>query len=112
MDVFALSSDTEQMPNAVLQAMAAGLPVASTDVGDVRAITAPENHPYVTPLGDDAALARAIASLLRDPSLRRSLGRTNAAHVRTHFPMARMFQAYSDLFESALRRDRADSRAG
>ena len=35
-DVFALSSDTEQMPNAVLEAMAARLPVASVDVGDVK----------------------------------------------------------------------------
>jgi glycosyltransferase involved in cell wall biosynthesis len=108
-DVFALSSDTEQMPNAVLQAMAAGLPIASTDVGDVRAIVARENHPYVTPLGDDEALGRAFAALLRDAALRASLGRTNSAHVREHFPLARMFQAYSDLFDSALRRgDRHD----
>ena len=39
-DVFALSSDTEQMPLSVIEAMAAGLPVATTDVGDVRAMLA------------------------------------------------------------------------
>jgi len=102
-DVFALTSDTEQMPNAVLQAMAAGRPIVATDVGDVRAITAPENHPFITPLGDEPALQRAMAGLLRDASLRTSLGRTNSIYVREHFPMNRMFQAYLDLFESALR---------
>jgi glycosyltransferase involved in cell wall biosynthesis len=102
-DVFALTSDTEQMPNAVLQAMAAGRPIVATDVGDVRAITALENHPFITPLGDDRALQEAMAALLRDAGLRASLGRTNGIFVREHFPMKRMFQAYLDLFESALR---------
>ena len=55
-DVFALPSDTEQMPLSVLEAMAAGLPVVSTDVGDVRAMVAEENAPLLVPK-DDAALA-------------------------------------------------------
>ena len=60
MDIFALSSDTEQMPLSVLEAMAAGLPVAATDVGDVREMLAPANGKHVVPR-DPAALARAIA---------------------------------------------------
>ena len=53
-DIFALSSDTEQMPLSVIEAMASGLPVVSTDVGDVRLMVASENIPFVTGL-DDAA---------------------------------------------------------
>jgi L-malate glycosyltransferase len=102
-DVFALTSDTEQMPNAILQAMAAGRPIVATDVGDVRAITSPDNHRFITPIGDDHALQHAMSALLRDAPLRAALGRTNSLHVREYFPMSRMFQAYSDLFESALR---------
>jgi glycosyltransferase involved in cell wall biosynthesis len=48
-DVFVLSSDTEQMPLSVLEAMAARLPVASTDVGDIRLMVAPENAAFIVP---------------------------------------------------------------
>jgi glycosyltransferase involved in cell wall biosynthesis len=102
-DVFALSSDTEQMPNAVLQAMAAGRAIAATDVGDVRVIVAPENHRYVTAFGDDDAFQAAIEALLRDEAMRAAIGSANRAHVRRHYPMARFFGAYSELFEAALR---------
>src|SRR5208282_2175481 len=63
-DLFAVSSDTEQMPIAVIEAMAAGLAVASTDVGDVRTMLAPENASFIGPL-DDAALAGSLLALLR-----------------------------------------------
>ena len=56
LDIFALSSDTEQMPLSVIEAMASGLPVAATAVGDVAAMLAAENQAFVTPL-EDAALA-------------------------------------------------------
>ena len=63
-DVFALTSDTEQMPLSLMEAMASGLPVVSTDVGDVRAMLASENLPYVG-AGDDTVVAGLLAGLLR-----------------------------------------------
>jgi glycosyltransferase involved in cell wall biosynthesis len=46
-DIFALTSDTEQMPYTVLEAMASGCAIAATDVGDVKRLVAEENAPLV-----------------------------------------------------------------
>jgi glycosyltransferase involved in cell wall biosynthesis len=104
-DIFALSSDTEQMPLSVIEAMAAGLPVVATDVGDVRLMLAPDNLPFVTRLDDDAlggflggALAGALAGLITDPDLRRQLGLANLEKARRDFDQAAMFAAYGALW--------------
>jgi glycosyltransferase involved in cell wall biosynthesis len=96
-DIVALSSDTEQMPMAVLEAMAAGLPVAATDVGDIRAMLAPENAALLTPR-DDAALAAALDMLLGDAGLRARLGTANRARAEAEYDQAAMFAAYEALF--------------
>jgi glycosyltransferase involved in cell wall biosynthesis len=101
MDVFAMSSDTEQMPNALTQAMAAGRPVVSTDVGDVRAIVADENRPFVTPLGDEAAYAAALARLIDDAALRATLGAANRRRVNEAYPLNGMFATYRALLAEA-----------
>mgnify|MGYP001600503755 CR=1 FL=1 len=100
-DVFALSSDTEQMPNSLLQAMAAGRAVASVDVGDVRHLVAPANRDFVVD-ADTRTLARAIEMLLADDGLRAALGEDNRAHVRARYDQRRMFAAYGELFRSLL----------
>ena len=96
-DLFALSSDTEQMPLSVIEAMASGLPVVSTDVGDVRAMLAPDNDPFVTPL-DDEALAAALIALLRDPDRRAGIGAANLEKARRDFAQAAMFERYRALW--------------
>lgn len=98
-DLYALSSDTEQMPISLVEAMAAGLPVAATDVGDVMEMVAPDNRRFVTPAGDDAALTGSIAALLQDAGLRRSLGEANRARACAEYGEARMFAAYAALFD-------------
>ena len=96
-DVFALSSDTEQMPNSLLQAMAAGRPVAAVDVGDVRPIVAEENRKFVVPRGDVQALAGALASLADDAAAREDLGRLNQERVKAKYDLDDMVAAYSGL---------------
>jgi glycosyltransferase involved in cell wall biosynthesis len=97
--VFALSSDTEQMPLSVLEAMAAGLPVAATDVGDVAAMLADENRPFVTAL-DDAALAAALAALLDRPEAAKTIGAANRARAARDYDEAVMVRGYADLFSA------------
>jgi glycosyltransferase involved in cell wall biosynthesis len=96
-DIFALTSDTEQMPLSVLEAMAAGLPAATTDVGDVRAMLDAANAPFVV-ARDDSALAGALGRLAADAALRRRLGAANRAKAERDFDEDAMVEAYRRLF--------------
>lgn len=104
-DLFALSSDSEQFPISVVEAMAGGLAVVSPDVGDVAAMLAEPNRPFVTPAGDEAALAEAIANLAVDPGLRKSIGEANRARARTHYDEAEMIATYRSIYGRALGRE-------
>jgi len=97
-DIFALSSDTEQMPIVILEAMAAHLPIVSTDVGDVRMMVDAANAPFVTPDGADG-LASSLTRLVQDPELRMRLGAANRAKAEAAFDQATMFAAWRDLLQ-------------
>lgn len=97
-DVFALSSDTEQMPLSLLEAMAAGLPTAATDVGDVRMMLPEPGRRFVT-APDDGALAGSLRGLLADPALRRELGAQSRAKAAAEFDQRRMFAAWGCVLE-------------
>ena len=96
-DIFALSSDTEQMPNALLEAMAASLPVAAVDVGDVMSIVCEDNREFIVPRDDGPAFASAITRLLRDLDKRRASGTKNRERVVSEYSQERMFATYSTL---------------
>ncbi len=98
-DIFLLSSWSEQLPFSLLEAMAAGLPVAATDVGDVREALAPANRGLVVPPGDEAGLAQRLRLLAESAELRRRLGAANAERARTAFDHREMVEAYRSLLQ-------------
>jgi glycosyltransferase involved in cell wall biosynthesis len=97
LDVFALSSDTEQMPTTIIEAMAAGLPVAAVDVGDVSQMVSAENRPFIAER-NETSLANAICNLLENQHLRDRVGAANRTVAQTRFDEQTMAAAYAELF--------------
>lgn len=105
LDVLVVSSANEGLPNAVLEAMATGLPVVANDVCGVREIILPDEHGWVGDFGDVERLAGGLAMAARaaDGELAR-LGENSRRHVEQNFSMEAMLAAYDDLYLSAVRK--------
>jgi len=104
-DIFALSSASEQFPLSVVEAMAAGLPVAAPAVGDVASIVASPNAPYITPPGDMEALGKSLESLAHDPESRADIGRANQQKAQEQFDAKTMIDRYRSLYSGAMGRE-------
>ena len=105
-DLYALSSDSEQAPISVIEAMAAGLAIASPALGDIAAMVGAGNRPYLTDPGDEAALAEALRRLADDSALRHAIGRENRAQARAEFDEAAMVARHAALYAKVMRRER------
>jgi L-malate glycosyltransferase len=101
-DIFCLSSRSEQMPIAVLEAMATALPVVSTDVGDVRQMVCEGNRRFVVPLDNPAAYAAALGELIADAGLRGLLGSQNRRRCEEEFGFPLMLRRHEELYDRCM----------
>jgi len=97
-DVFCLPSWWEAMPLSVLEAMAAGLPVAASRVGDIPRAVADGITGVLVPPDRPDMLAAALGRLLRDPDLRTRMGAAGRRRVAERFNLATTFEALDGLY--------------
>ena len=83
-DVYMMPSTEEGFPRTLIEAMAAGCPFTTTDVGGVRDILTPEQTQFMVAVGDVQGMATSIIHLLTDPGLREDLIRAGRANVQNY----------------------------
>lgn len=102
LDIFTLPSRYEGMPNAVLEAMASGLPVLSTASGGTLEIIQDNINGLLVPPGNLPALKEALIRLLSDQDLRLRLGKAARERVQQHFSLENTINLTSHLYEEML----------
>lgn len=110
-DVFALPSHHEALGIAVLEAMAAGLPVVASNVGGVPELVRDGKSGYLVPPKDAEALAAKLYELLSNPSLARSMGEAGLAIAASHRSETTA-ERYFSLFAGVLTGDQRSPRTG
>jgi glycosyltransferase involved in cell wall biosynthesis len=97
LDVSCLSSVHEGVPIALIEAMAAGVPIVASDCGAVRDIVEDGEQGYLVPVGDVDRFADRLRLLAGDPDLRARLGSAGRARAEHEFNIERTARAYEEL---------------
>lgn len=101
-DVFTLSSVSEGISVTLLEAMAARLPTAATDVGGNSEIIVHGQTGLLSPRANAKALGANLTALLRTPTLRQGMGTKGHTRLLERFTQQRMHEAYTRLYEQML----------
>ena len=100
LDLMVMSSHSEGMPLALLEAMAAGLATVSTRVGGVGEIVVVGTTGLVVNAADHEAMARAVVNLMKQPQLRATMGAAARQRVERHFSLQKTVVSLADLLSS------------
>ena len=97
-DILILTSRSEGLPNVIMEAMAAGKPVVSTDVGGIPELIKDGQNGFLVPSEDVEGMAEKVKDLIKDDGLRKHLGENAAAFVGEHLSVANMVKKTEDLY--------------
>ncbi|MBI3158244.1 MAG: glycosyltransferase family 4 protein [Chloroflexi bacterium] len=101
-NLFVYPSRDEGMPNALLEAMAAGLPAVATRIAGNEELVLDGQTGLLVPPNDVAALQAALAGLIPDADRRRAMGAAALARVQAEYTLERVAEAYLDLGREAV----------
>jgi sugar transferase (PEP-CTERM/EpsH1 system associated) len=99
-DLFVQTSAFEGMSNTILEAMATGLPIVTTDTGGNSELVKKDQNGSLIPVGDVSALIGAVGAYLRNPALRTEHGIESRRRVERDFDLSLMAVRYAELYES------------
>lgn len=111
LDLFAFTSLDEGLPNVIMEAGAAGLPVVTWDLPFYRELLTHQQNALLTPAGDLPAFVSALAMLIDDPIMRRDLGNKATETLLSSFGLERMVENMSTLYERMLSLKRSAHKA-
>jgi sugar transferase (PEP-CTERM/EpsH1 system associated) len=112
MNIFALTSRSEGMPQAAIEAAVCGLPIVASRVGGLPELIEHGRTGLLVPVGDESALASALAELLADPDRARRIGAAAKQHAVATFDISRMADDYHRHFTDALKQPISVMRPG
>jgi glycosyltransferase involved in cell wall biosynthesis len=104
MDIFTLTSTREGFSNAILEAMAVGLPIVATDVGGNAEAVVDGETGFIVPPNDPEELALALIKLIESPKLRKNFGEGGKRRTKLHFDSTTMVETYSKLYLDLINR--------
>ena len=102
LDVFWNGSGYEGQPNAVMEAMAAGVPVVASDIPGNRELVVPGETGYLVPIAGRAARARATDQIFNDPALAARLGAAARERMLEHFSIDENVRRHAELYRELL----------
>ena len=102
LDVAVLTSKSESLSNAIMEAMAAGLPVVAARVGGNPELVKDGETGFLVPSGDDDAFASALRKLLDSADLRAAFGARANCEAKSRFRLDNICKQYQDLYHSVL----------
>lgn len=101
-DVLLLASGFEGLPNSVMEAMAAGVPVVATDIPGNRDLVVENVTGFLVPKGDRGEFASRVQQILNDRELAQRLGESGKQRIAEHFSIEKMVRSHAELYRELL----------
>jgi glycosyltransferase involved in cell wall biosynthesis len=99
----------DNLPTVIMEAMATGLPVVSTNIGGIPEMIIDNETGFLVPPKSSSELSRAILLLLNDPEMAENMGKVGVLHIRQRFSIDRALHETEELYTSLLQNARQPS---